>query len=402
VGDSFNQLPCVNAISGYSLARNYDGIDSDSADDWFSCANISPGSSNVIERLVSLQNSKALTSGTSIDISTVILNLSTWDVDNSELSIKILFNSELKHFEDLTEISGGDSLIYCTAIENEFLESGLLEVELISNSNIILVDNLWEKWINYQSPLLSLSEIMYYPLTNQTEWVEVKLLNDIAYGEMTIVDASGNKATSQISGFTGDYIVIAEDRSSVMHSFPTCDSLKVFQAEGWSHLNNTGDLVLIKYFNTTLDSLLYEANSTPAGYSWECTEENNEWARSNSAEGATPTESNSITHDNPTNYSAGLKIISNLISIKKDKQLVIQFNSQKLVNSLDIQLFDIRGKELSTITTHFSNQYSGDYCWDGCLNGRYLTSGLYPTIVKIKAENGRVLEEKKTIITINR
>ena len=72
------------------------------------------------------------------------------------------------------------------------------------------------------------------------------------------------------------------------------------------------------------------------------------------------------------------------------------------MNSLDIQLFDLRGKELKTITTYFSNQYTGEYSWDGYLNGSYLTSGLYPLIIKIKAENGRLLKEKKSILTINR
>jgi len=401
-GDSQIQTPCINPAPGYSLARISDGVDTNLADDWFSCSNPTPGTTNNIEKTVTLKNTEAVTNGSSIEISTVILNLSTYHVDNTELSIKILFDSELKHFEDLTDISESDSLNYFIAIENEYLNQGLLEVELINNSNITIVDNLWIKWIDYHYPALSLSEILYYPLSSQTEWIELKLSNDITNDVISIYDATGNEVTAEISGVTGDYIVIAEDRNSVLNSFPTSDSLKVFQAEGWTRLNNTGDLVTIKYFNTTLDSVQYEGNSTPAGYSLEYDEVNKYWARCNSPEGATPTRVNSMTQDNPISYSSGLKIVNSLISTKKDKGLLIQFNSQKLVNSLDIQLFDLRGKELSSMTTSFANQYCGEYSWDGYLHGRYLSSGLYPAIVKIKAENGRILEEKKIIITINR
>lgn len=401
-GDDINQLPCNSVIPGRSLARTNNGVDTNSPDDWFSCENPSPGYSNIIERTVTLSNSEANTNGTGISVSTVILNLSTWKVDNPDLSIKILFNSELKYFEDLITIPALDSLNLCITIENKFLLSGLLEIELINNGNIQIVDNLWRKWINYETPTIFLSEIMYYPLVSQTEWIEVKLLTDVTDCAISIYDATGNEANSKISGSPGDYIVIAEDRENTLDTFPACDSLKVFQADGWSHLNNSGDLVIIKHLQTTLDSLVYEANSTPAGYSWEYSEINNVWKRSNSPDGATPTTVDSVAEDNPSTQLSGLKIVNDLISLKKDTQLEIQFNSQKLVHFLDIQLFDLRGKELNTLTTNFSNQYSGEYHWDGHLKGRYLTSGLYPAIVKIKAENGRVIEEKKILITINR
>ncbi len=401
-GDSQIQTPCINPAPGYSLARISDGVDTNLADDWFSCSNPTPGTTNNIEKTVTLKSCEAVTNGGSIDISTVILNLSTCLVDNRDLGIKISFNSELKNYDDLSMIAALDSITYCVSIENEFHEAGQLEVELINNSNTHIVDNLWVKWISYQNPVLSLSEIMYYPQVNQTEWVEVKLLNDIVDSEISIFDATGSQAEAVINGRSGDYIVIAEDRSNLLNTFSHCDSLKVFQAKAWVRLNNTGDSLVLKYFDSLLDSLSYENNSTSQGYSLEYSEINNNWYPSSAGQGASPTEANSSFSNPQVNDGSGVKVVNNLISIKRGRVFSVNFELQKLVNSLELQLFDIRGKELNTIRANFSNQYSGEYSWDGYLQGKYLPSGLYPAIIKIKAENGRCLEEKKIIITINR
>ncbi len=401
-GDNINQAPCPGVNPGYSLARSVDGLDTDSAEDWIPCINSSPGTTNNPQKIVTLHNCQAIVNGANIDISTVILNLSTSQVDKSELSIKIVFNNELKYLEDLPCLTGLDSVRYDIAIRNEYYESGILEVEIINNSNIQIVDNLWKTWINYEIPALALSEVMYYPLSYQTEWIELKLLSDIAESELTILDASGNESTSVITGVSGDYIVIAEDKNNLLNTFGRCDSLKTFQANGWGRLNNTGDMVMIKYNDSLLDSLMYENNSTIQGCSLEYCEITDTWHRSNAEVGATPTEINSSSQISNPNSVSGLKIVNNLISIKRDKVFVVNFNLQKVVNSLELQLFDIRGKELNTINACFSGQYAGEYTWNGYLQGKYLPSGLYPTIIKIKAESGRILEEKKTIITINR
>jgi len=401
MGDTYQQLPSPGVSPGQSLARITDGLDTNSCDDWFSSSTPSPGLSNLMERSATLHSCAVELNQTEMKVSTVISNLSTQDVDKSELSIKILFNSELKYHENLDSIPGLDSLSHNITIDNEFLTSGLLEIELVNNTNILIVDNCWEKWINYQNPALFLSEIMYYPLINLSEWIEVKLLADINDIQLTIEDASGSQAQAKISGSLGDYIVIAKDRANVISTYPECDSLKVYQAEGWTPLNNTGDIVVIKYYQTSLDSVLYEANSTSAGYSLEFNERSREWMRSNAIGGASPTEGNSFSDIDIPNVS-GLKIFNNLISIKKEKQFCVKFNSQKLVSSLDLQIFDIRGRELETITTNFSDQYSGEYYWNGYVKGKYLASGLYPIVINIKADNGRILEERKSIITINR
>ena len=402
IGDSVNQLPCSGVNPGQSLARSVDGVDTDSEYDWVSCSMPSPGLSNVGERKVTLQNCSVELNQTNLEVSTLIRNLSTRLVDKFELSIKIVFNNELKYYEELGAIPAEDSLSLDLTIDNEFLSSGLLVVELINNTDIQIVDNLWKKDIFYQAPALFLSEIMYHPLVNQPEWIEVKLLEDLNNADLEILDASYNEANANISGFAGEYIVIAEDKESVIMHYPNCDSLKVFQANGWARLNNTGDSVVIKCYQVTLDSLQYEASMSPLGYSLELNEVDNEWTASNAVAGATPTERNSISQDNGFNNLSGIKIVSSLISIKRDKQLKVKFNLQKIVNSIELKIFDIRGKELNSIEIGLANQYSGECSWDGCVRDKYLASGLYPTIIKLKAENGRILEEKKIIITINR
>lgn len=401
-GDSLSQLPCPNANPGYSLARVLDGLDNNSTTDWYSCPKATPGSSNILNKIVTLGSCDALIVGANIEVSTVILNLSTLLVDKSELSIKIRFDGELKYFADLPKITENDSISLSTTISNEFLETGFLEVELLNNSNIEIVDNLWRKWISYENPRVILSEIMYYPRSNQSEWVELKLLNDLVETKISITDSSGNKATSVINGHSGDYVVIAESKTNVQNTFLLVDSLKVFQAQGWARLNNTGDTLIIKHFQTTLDSLQYANNSASLGHSLELDEASNIWQKCSSAEGASPTQAKTSTQTNPTGDKTIVKILNSLISQKKEKQFMLQFTSSQEVNSLELQLFDIKGRELSTIRINIPNQYTGEYSWNGYLQGKYLASGVYPVIIKIKAQKGPALEVKKTIITINR
>lgn len=401
-GDGGDQEPCSGSNPGFSIARFSDGEDTDSADDWIPCSTPTPGASNDIVKIVTMKDCQAAISGKTIEVFTLILNLSTYTVDKSELSIKILFNNELKYFEEIDAIAQQDSLSLSMTFNNEFHEEGVLSVELINNTNIDIVDNLWESAISYQVPRLTLSEIMFSPHAGQYEWVEVKLLSNVDQAEITILDALEHQANASISGLEGNYLVIAENRDNLILNYSECDSTKVFQADNWPPLNNTGDSVVLKYYKSLLDSLVYENEAVPRGYSWELNESTNDWNRSNSPNGATPTSINSQYQDNPASDISGLKIINSLISIKLNKQFHVKFKSTKLVSSLNIKIFDIRGKSLHTITSKYANQYQGEYSWDGCLQGKYLTSGLYPIIVRINAANGRLIAEKKAVITINR
>lgn len=400
-GDTPTQNPCPGVAPGHSLARYRDGEDTNSISDWFASATPTPGRSNLLERKVTLASCEATHYDSYIEVSTVIRNLSTSPVDNLELGIKILFNSELKYSNTLSGISALDSLTHCITITNEFNESGLLIVELISNSNIELVDNLWEKWISQQNIGAKLTEIMYYPRANQTEWIEIKLLNDVEDVELVITDLAGSSCRATVSGEVGDYLVIAEDSDNLLLNFAECDEDKVFQATGWTTLNNTGDVIILKQGSVILDSLQYSSNSAPKGYSLEYNESDATWGRSFAEAGATPTQPNSCL-DNSHQAGTGVEITNSVISRKKDNHLKLTFNLDKSVTFLTLKLYDLRGKEINTLEANYSQQYNGEFVWDGYINGKYLTSGLYPGILILKASTGKIVSEKKILITINR
>lgn len=400
-GDAPTQTPCPSVAPGHSLARYRDGEDTNSASDWFDCTTPTPGRSNIVERRVTLTNCKTTNHNSYIELSTVILNLSTSLVDNHELAIKTLFNNELKSIDNLSAISPLDSLKHCVTVENELNEEGEIIVELINNSNIELVDNLWKMWISQQIVVVKLSEVMYNPRATQAEWIELKLLNDVESAELSITDFAGNSCTANISGEAGDYLVIAENRENLLLNFVACDENKVFQATGWAILNNSGDSIIVEHGAVVLDSLQYSSNSAPKGYSLEYNERDDSWSRSVAEIGGTPTQPNSCL-DNPHQQITGIEVINAVISQKRDKQLKLIFSLDKSVSSLILKLYDLRGKEIDNLKADYSQQYDGEFVWDGAIKGKYLVSGLYPAVLTLRGSNGKVIREKKILITINR
>lgn len=400
-GDEPTQTPCLSVTPGHSLARIRDGEDTNSASDWFDSATPTPGRTNILERRVTLANSEATIYNSYIELSTVILNLSTCIVDNHELAIKILFNNKLKSLDNLSSISSLDSLKYCATIENELNQDGELIIELINNSNIELVDNLWRMWISQQVVVAKLSEIMYCPRANQAEWIEIKLLNDVESAELLITDFAGNSCSANISGEAGDYLVIAENRENLLLNFSESDESKVFQVTGWAILNNTGDSIVVEHGTVVLDSLEYSSNSAPKGFSLEYNEHDGTWGRSLAEVGGTPTQPNSCL-TNPHQSVTGIEVVNTVISQKKDKQLKLIFNLDKSVSSLILKLYDLRGKEINTLNANYSQQYNGEFVWNGNIKGKYLVSGLYPAVLTLRGSNGKIIREKKILITINR
>lgn len=401
LGDVPDQEPCEGAPAGKSLARAIDGFDSNSVTDWCVAANPSPGSTNVVVKKVRLEACQYELIAEQIKVSTLIRNLSTNNVDKCELSIKVSFNNELKYYDDLNAILSEDTLNVCVIIENENFLEGNLTVELLTNTNVDIVDNLWETYIIYQAPQFHFSEIMYYPLPDNSEWVEIKFTEKVINLPLEIEDLAGGNISCVITAEVADYIVIAEQRDKVLASFVNLDSIKVYQATSWTKLNNNGDRLILRCFNSIIDTLQYSANSSPQGYSFEYQESSQEWQRCSSVDRATPTQPNSQSNDSESNY-VGIKIINNLISKKQSREFILNFNSEQEVASVELILFDIRGKNIVTIYKYFPNQYCGEVTWNGVKQGKYLASGLYPLVVRVKSESGRVICEKKSLITINR
>lgn len=393
---------CPAVTPGQSLARISDGIDTDCPEDWLATSQSSPGNSNEIVKIVEMTSCKALISTDNIEVSTIILNLSTFKVDKSDLSIKIIFNNELKYNSTLSEIPPLDSLNICLLIENENYQNGQLSIELVNNTNVDIVDNLWETLICYDIPDLQLSEIMHSPLTGNSEWIEVKLLEDIKDLQVRLSDSAGNYAPAVISGYAGDYLVIAQDKNKLLETFSVSDSSLVMQPTTWPRLNNNGDKINLEIYNTRIDSLIYGPNSTSKGYSLEYHETSQQWSQCTFPTRASPTKENSLPTPNHDIKINNIQVANSLISRKQDKLLRIDFASEDENCFLSLKIFDIRGKEITVIKSDIAGKYGGQLAWNGYLQGKYLASGLYPAVIRLNSENGRLIAEKKTLITINR
>ncbi len=401
-GDIPQMEACEPASPGQSLARLNDGFDSNQTTDWVRSSQVSPGLSNNLKKIVTLGNCSASNMGIQIQVSTIILNLSTVQVDKSDLSIKITINNELIYYKELDEITALDSLTCYITIENENYTQADLLLELINNANVQIVDNLWETHISFLLPSIKISEVMHSPLTGNSEWIEIRLLDDYENISLKLLDNAGNHANAMITGYKNDLIVIAEDKSKVVECFTDCDSSLVVQAQAWPRLNNNGDKLTIKYLNTSLDSLIYGNNSTRKGYSYEYQNETNTWHECCFPTRASPTRENSTYSQDQTNYLSSFKIHNKLISRTKNKVFEVSINSTNENDYCDLKIYDIRGSFISTISSEKFNQDNDKFTWNGYIKGKYLASGIYPAILRLRSQSGKILKEKKIFITINR
>ncbi|OQY38995.1 MAG: hypothetical protein B6226_02770 [Candidatus Cloacimonetes bacterium 4572_65] len=401
-GDLGESSLCEDVPPGNSLARIDDGVDTNSSEDWYNCSFTTPGASNVVAAVVTLDSAIITYNQSSIDISTKVTNLSTHNVDNSVLLLRIFINSELEHQVELEGILANSTLTYCYTMINELDIEGEVMIELSSNEEVSIVDNMWTGWISssLEPLLIKFSEVMFKPISGNGEWLEILLAEDIPQTEVEIIDKAGNNCNAYIEGNSGDYLVLAEDRESLLSQYPNSNPINIIQAEGWVRLNNSGDEVILKINNTTIDSLSFLGSDCSDGSSWEYNEITASWNQCLSEYGATPTaEPWFSTQQYPSNN--GVEIVSKLISQRKGVVFEVGYKYEEVVSEITLKLFDIRGRELFIISEEVSSNV-GLFKWNGRDKTNYLTSGIYPAILTFKDSFGNILYAEQLLITVNR
>ncbi len=399
-GDIEGQESLDEVTAGNSLARLYDGLDSNQTSDWTECLYPTPGYSNIVIPQVTIEDVKIEYDSGSTKISTLIRNLSTCCVNNSSIILKITVNGELEDENSVCEILPDSLVIVCTVINKELINGDCLEVEIYSQDEIDIVDNLWTEWISIQSLECILSEVMFKPLANNSEWIEIFLQNKVEDVQVGIEDASGNSMEVSFSGESGEYIVFAENKTELCGQFPLIDSSLVVEPSTWVQLNNSGDQVILKFAGTVVDSVAFNSSSTKQGYSWEKNFESGLWQEHQSSFGGSPTEAfSTVIIDDDSDF--GVAIVSNLISTRKSSIFQVNYNSPTFIEKIELLIYDLRGKQRARIIEDDIGNNSGEFSWDGKLKGKSLAKGIYPCKLKILNANNNFLIDKQVLISIN-
>lgn len=301
----------VDVSSGNTLARKYDGEDSNNCElDFFECVEPTPGEANFYPIDLAIGNLEIYENEGEYWIQTEVTNLSTENVDNLASSINIAVNDTLIGTYELPSIPAESTIDFSCQLGEISIGYHQITVEL----NYVYDNELWNNYVessllNDVSPFV-LNEIMFKPLSTNQEWVEIFNRTDCGYNvdNLRIMDASGG-----IISFYGhipplDFIVVCQDTILFMQIHPEVDPEKVILASDWTSLNNTEEtLILTDEFETKFDSASYNGNSCPADFTIERVDpfddENIEWSICINRLG-TPTMSNSVL---PMQYDLNLE-----------------------------------------------------------------------------------------------
>jgi len=267
--------------------------------------------------------------------------------------------------------------------------------------------------IPFEEKALIINEIMYYPLPERSEWIELynpgispvniknwKIKDTRSTGETVIC-----KKTFIIEG--NSYIVVAGDSSFFMN-YPSVSF--IVPSSGFPSLNNDGDeLFLYDAAGSVIDYVNYKTDwGSLCGVSLErinplhASGEKNNWNLSTDPRGSTPGEKNSILGTN-NNESMFLSVEPNPFSPGNDgfeDHTEIKYSVPFRNPTIRIEIYDRKGRLIRTLVSGENTGSRKTILWDGKKdNGSIAAIGIY--IIYFEAydpETGKILSKKDTAV----
>ena len=300
-----------------------------------------------------------------------------------------------------------------------------LDLRTANNTALISVQ------VGYESRELIVNEIMYDPLTNQNEWIELYHRGtspvDIAnwkFSDRPTTSGSVNSFTITTQSTIiqpGDFVVVAAE-SSILQLFPNLQStisnlqLFILNRSGGFSLGNEGDDVVLKDLtDATIDSTSYSPSwhhpdvTDTKGRSVERISPNldsndpRNWSTATGAAGGSPGKSNSIlTTSLPS--SASLSISPNPFSPDGDgfeDFCSITYNLPSSTSLIHLRIFDIRGRLIRTLANTELSGPQGEIIWDGLDDGKQRARiGPYIVLIEALDSQGGAVHSTKAVAVV--
>lgn len=259
--------------------------------------------------------------------------------------------------------------------------------------------------------LVRLSEVMYSPDDEGTEWVELRNSS----GES--VDLSGwslgdddeqHAVSARDAGDTllapGGFAVVAKDTAA----FGWTQACLLFRTERWEALSAGDVVVLLDQFGTPMERVAYDDSwGGDRGVSLERvridigSDDPCNWGSSVDPSGSTPCSENSIFL--PTRESSGrLGAAPNPFTPNGDgrsDRTAISYELPVARARVRISVYDALGRKRATLIDIGGSAATGEVLWDGLDgDGRLLPSGLYVVRLEaISAREGVFVDEKRAV-----
>ena len=303
------------------------------------------------------------------------------------------------------------SLQYSNASPGEHLIFAKIEFD----SDEDTTNNIAAKqfFVGFPKRTVVINEIMYSPLSNQPEWVEILNLSSlpINLAKWSVSDSDISKRVnfgSHSNLAPNGFFVLAEDSSILDFFNPPIGSISI--SKKLPSFNNDFDSVLLyDPSDIIMDRVDYNKDwGGDSGVSLEkinpalASDDSTNWSSSVTISGGTPGEQNSIfTQTLPAD--ADLSIAPNPFSPDNDGNedfAIISYEVPIETALVNIKIYDLHGRLVRFLANNQPSGSRNSIVWDGHDdNGRLSRIGIYVVFLQaLNAEAGLLRAQKKTVV----
>ncbi|MBN1349703.1 lamin tail domain-containing protein [candidate division KSB1 bacterium] len=270
--------------------------------------------------------------------------------------------------------------------------------------------------VGFPAETLIINEIMYSPLNDFCEWIEVynKSEQVIDIAEWELSDANTEQAVRLISESRElapeGYLVIAGD-STLLDLYPVSASDILIPERALPSFNNDIEsVVLMDLTGTKIDSIGYSNSMGGAsGVSLERMNpdisglEPSNWGSSVASQGGTPGTVNSIYLPSiPT--TSEMSISPNPFSPNHDgidDVAGIYYQLPVKTARITLKIFDVRGRLIKTLRNNEASSATGSVIWDGRTDdGQFARMGMYVVFMEALDDSSGILKTIRQVVVL--
>lgn len=267
-----------------------------------------------------------------------------------------------------------------------------------------------------------INEIMFNPLTNGSDYVEIVNVSDkildlngwmLANIDNDTIDNLKPIVTQQHLFLPGDYILITEDSTDIIHDFTIYGVGTFINTDLPTYPNDSGSVILIDANHQVLDFVHYDEayqfellSSTDGkaleriSFEGESNNPDNWHTASEQVEWGTPGYLNSQYVNNTV--SGDISLNTKIFSPDNDGYqdvVILNYEFTNPDNVMDIEIFDSEGRMIRKLKDGFYPGTSGFVTWDGVNDGgTKAQTGTYIILVTVFDLEGKTTNYKKVVV----
>lgn len=337
----------------------------------------------------------------------IIRNVGLENIGNTIISCDLITNHE-NQTENIyiNELTISDSIYH--QFETDLIHDGYFTFvyEVTSEEDWNASNNIDFSFYNSNALPYVINEIMYDPLDDEPEWIE--LTNNFQVSNLNNIVVIVEEDTLEIPYCDESYYLITSSNDDVDSLRAKYDLEETIIFTGMPGLSNNGEEVsLMDRYGNLIEVFTYlpDWNDKLDGVSIERVNPEiraNEHNWGPSVNVCTPGEENSILVEVlPTNMI--LEVSPNPFSPYRDERTIFTFSLPEIISTVTLRIFDLKGRLVRKLVDQEIQASVGNIIWDGKNdNGKNLSVGIYIVLMQATARGSEKVYSKKVTVVIGK